>query len=146
MAVSMVFLALLLTLTPFLSSFMPTIPNMILAILYVIPIAACMAVYYLMSYLVPADIAQVDEIETGQSRAGIYTGFIGVPLNVFQAAAALLLGFMMDYSKTVFYGTTHALMWWGPVFAPSLIIAVVILLFINVDPDFKTLWARKTGA
>jgi GPH family glycoside/pentoside/hexuronide:cation symporter len=146
MAISMVFLALLLATTPFLSLLMPAIPNMIVAILFFIPVAACMAVYYLMSYLVPADIARVDEIETGQSRAGIYTGFIGVPINVFQAVSALLLGFIMDYSVAQYGSSVWGLMWWGPIYAPSLIVAAIILHYVNIDPDFKSLWAKKTGA
>ncbi|RDE14524.1 MAG: hypothetical protein C4K47_04095 [Candidatus Thorarchaeota archaeon] len=140
MTMSMIVLALLLPMTVILQSLTAIVPNVIVGVVYFIPLAACMAVYYLMSYIVPADIAQVDEIETGQSRSGIYTGFIGVPLNFFQAVSAVILGVMMDYSKP------WALIWWGPIFAPALIVAVIILRYIDIDPDFKTLWARKTGA
>ena len=115
-----------------------------------------MAIYYLMSYVVPADIAQVDEIETGEARAGIYTGFIGVPLNMFQAASSLLLGAFMDFSVVLTGGDLWGLMWWGPVFAgivssapfssakkgrpgvnrTFLLIAAALLHYVDIDPDF----------
>jgi len=144
--IAMVILALLLPLTPFLNLLTGVISNMMIAVIYFIPLAACMAIYYLMSYIVPADIAQVDEIETGQSRSGMYTGFIGVPLNFFQAVSALLLGWLMDYSVATYGSNVWALMWWGPVFAPFLIVSAIILRYTNIDPDFKALWAKKTGA
>jgi hypothetical protein len=31
------------------------------------------------------------------------------------------------------------LMWWGPVFAPFLLIAALILRQIDIDPDFENL-------
>lgn len=143
---AMAVLAVLLAMAPFLSLLTPMIPSMLVAVIYFIPLAACMAVYYLMSYVVPADIAQVDEIETGQSRSGIYTGFIGVPLNFFQAASALLLGWFMDYSVLNYGSNVWGLTWWGPIYAPFLVIAAIILRYVNIDPDFKALWAKKTGA
>lgn len=98
-----------------------------------------MAIYYLMSYVVPADIAQVDELVTGESRAGIYAGFIGVPLNMFQAASAVLLGAFMELSVIMTGSELWGLMWWGPVFAPFLLIAAFILRYIDIDPDFESL-------
>jgi len=143
MVMSMIVLGFLLPATAFLSGLIPTIPNVVVAILFFIPLAACMAVYYLMSYIVPADIAQADELETGQGRSGMYTGFIGVPLNLFQAGSALLLGWLMDYSVATTGGNVLGLMLWGPIFAPFLGIAAIILLYINIDPDFDALKAKK---
>ncbi len=104
-----------------------------------------MSIYYLMSYVVPADIAQVDEIVTGESRAGIYTGFIGVPLNMFQAASSILLGGLMHLSVTMTGTELAGLMWWGPVFAPFLLIAAFILRYVDIDPDFDTLKQEHGG-
>jgi GPH family glycoside/pentoside/hexuronide:cation symporter len=108
-----------------------------------VPIGAGMAIYYLMSYVVPADIAEVDELSTGESRAGIYTGFIGVPLNVFQAASSILLGWFMYMSVQLTGSELAGLMWWGPVFAPFLLIAAFILHYVDIDPDFDALRRRK---
>ena len=126
-------------LTPFLRNIGAVIGYTLAAILFFIPIGTGMAIYYLMSYVVPADIAQVDEIVTGESRSGIYTGFIGVPLNMFQAASSVLLGGVMQLS-VILTGTELAgLMWWGPVFAPFLLIAAFILRYTDIDPDFEAL-------
>jgi GPH family glycoside/pentoside/hexuronide:cation symporter len=109
------------------------------AVLFFVPIGAGMSIYYLMSYVVPADIAQVDEIVTGESRSGIYTGFIGVPLNMFQAASSVLLGALMQLSVVLTGGELWGFMWWGPVFAPFLLIAAFILRYVHIDPDFEAL-------
>ena len=115
------------------------------AVLFFVPIGAGMSIYYLMSYVVPADIAQVDEIMTGESRSGIYTGFIGVPLNVFQAASSVLLGGLMQLSVIMTGGELVGLMLWGPVFAPFLLVAAFILRYIDIDPDFEALKQEYGG-
>jgi GPH family glycoside/pentoside/hexuronide:cation symporter len=115
------------------------------AVLFFVPIGAGMSIYYLMSYVVPADIAQVDEIITGESRSGIYHGFIGVPLNMFQAASSVLLGGLMHLSVIMTGGELMGLMWWGPVFAPFLLVAAFILRYIDIDPDFEALKQEHSG-
>ncbi len=139
MMFSLVYLAILLPLTPLIPQLATFMSNVNAAILFFIPLAAGMAVYYIMSYIVPADIAEVDEIVTGHSRAGMYTGFIGVPLNLFQAAGSLLLGFLMDYSRNVMGGDVWGYLWWGPLFAPFLLVAAFILRYIDIDPDIQKL-------
>jgi GPH family glycoside/pentoside/hexuronide:cation symporter len=103
-----------------------------------------MAVYYLMSYIVPADIAHVDELESGKSRAGIYEGFKGVPLNIFQAVSVLMLGWFMDYSVVTTASTLLGYLWWGPLFAPFLLVAAYILRQTNIDPEFDVLKAQAS--
>ncbi len=132
-------LAIITPLTPVLQGLGGVIGYTLVAFLFFVPVGAGMAIYYLMSYVVPADIAQVDEIVTGQARAGIYTGFIGVPLNMFQAASSLLLGAFMNFSVTLTGGDLWGLMWWGPIFAPFLLIAAALLHYVDIDPDFDTL-------
>ncbi len=142
MMFSLVFLALILPFTVVLPSMTTYVSNVILAIIFFIPLAAGMAVYYIMSYIVPADIAEVDELQTGHSRAGMYTGFIGVPLNLFQAAGAVLLGFLMHYSQIATGGDIWGLIWWGPLFAPFLLGAAYLLKDIDIDPDIQALRAQ----
>ncbi len=132
-------LAIVIPLTPVLQSLGGIIGYTLVAFLFFVAIGAGMAIYYLMSYVVPADIAHVDELVTGESRAGIYTGFIGVPLNMFQAAASLLLGGLMYMSDIMTGNELWGLMWWGPFFAPFLIIAAFILRKVDIDPDFDEL-------
>ncbi|MHA2140318.1 MAG: MFS transporter [Candidatus Thorarchaeota archaeon] len=136
---SLILLALLMSLTPFLGSLIGPLSNVIVATLYFVPLAACMAVYYLMSYVVPADIVHVDELASGQSRAGIYEGFKGVPLNMFQAVSAVLLGWFMEYATVALGGEIVGFLWWGPIFAPFLLVSAWILRGTNIDPDFATL-------
>jgi GPH family glycoside/pentoside/hexuronide:cation symporter len=137
--IGLIILGLVIPLTPMLRGIGQIIGFVIVAILFFVPIGAGMAIYYLMSYVVPADIAEADELVTGESRAGIYTGFIGVPLNVFQAASALLLGWFMSFTEQLTGTELAGLMWWGPVFAPFLIIAALILWKTDIDPDFNAL-------
>ena len=137
--IGLVLLAVFTPLTPVLSNIGELIGYTLAATLFFIPIGAGMAIYYLMSYVVPADIAQVDEIVTGENRSGIYTGFIGVPLNMFQAASSVVLGGLMQLSVILTGTDLWGLMWWGPVFAPFLLIAAFILRYVDIDPDFEAL-------
>ncbi|MHA2020532.1 MAG: MFS transporter [Candidatus Thorarchaeota archaeon] len=139
----LVVLAIITPLTPFLRGLGAIVGYTPVAIMFFAPVGAGMAIYYLMSYVVPADIAQVDEMLTGESRAGIYTGFIGVPLNMFQAASAVLLGAFMELSVILTGNELWGLMWWGPVFAPFLIVAAFILRYIDIDPDFEKIGATQ---
>jgi len=137
--IGLLLLAVFTPITPILRNLGDIIGYTLAATLFFIPIGAGMAIYYLMSYVVPADIAQADELVTGESRSGIYTGFIGVPLNMFQAASSLLLGGVMQLSVILTGSELAGLMWWGPVFAPFLLIAAFILRYIDIDPDFEAL-------
>jgi GPH family glycoside/pentoside/hexuronide:cation symporter len=135
--IGLILLGLLTPLTPVLRGVGEVIGFITVAILFFVPLEAGIAIYYLMSYVVPSDIAQVDEILSGESRAGIFTGFIGVPFNVFQAASSLLLGWFMSFSEQLTGSELAGLMWWGPVFAPFLLIAAFILQYTNIDPNFN---------
>ncbi|OLS21819.1 MAG: hypothetical protein ThorAB25_26380 [Candidatus Thorarchaeota archaeon AB_25] len=137
--IGLVLLAVFTPLSAVLRNIGAAIGYTLAAVLFFVPIGAGMSIYYLMSYVVPADIAQVDEIITGESRSGIYTGFIGVPLNMFQAASSVLLGGLMQLSVIMTGGELSGLMWWGPVFAPFLLIAAFILRYVDIDPDFEAL-------
>jgi len=143
--IGLVVLAVFTPLTPILRNIGAVIGYTLAAILFFIPVGTGMAIYYLMSYVVPADIAQADEIITGESRSGIYTGFIGVPLNMFQAASSLLLGGVMQLSVILTGEALSGLMWWGPVFAPFLLIAAFILRYTDIDPDFEALKQQYSG-
>ncbi len=139
LALSMVILAIIMIDLPFLAQLSHYVNSGVIAVIIFVPMAACMAVYYLLSYIVPADIAHVDEIKTGKSRAGIYEGFKGVPFNLSQALSALLLGAIMDYSLFATGSNVFGLTWWAPIFAPFLLVGALVLNYINIDPDFETL-------
>ncbi|MFW9848279.1 MAG: MFS transporter [Candidatus Thorarchaeota archaeon] len=136
---SMVILAIMLIDLPFLAQLSHYVSPIAIGIVIFIPMAACMAVYYLLSYIVTADIAHVDELKTGQNRAGIYEGFKGVPFNFSQALSALLLGIIMDYSFHATGSNVFGLTWWAPIFAPFLLLGALLLNYIDIDPDFESL-------
>jgi len=125
------------------------IPKFGQVILFVVPLASCIAAMFMMRYVGTADIARVDELMTGESRAGMYEGFLGVPLNVFQAIGSTFLGWLLlilEVTPGVAY-PNYGLFWWGPIFAPFLVISAIILHFVNLDPDFEALEKqRKMGA
>jgi GPH family glycoside/pentoside/hexuronide:cation symporter len=136
---SYIALAVLMALTPVVGMLVTMFSNVIVATIYFIPLAACMAVHFIMSYVVPADIAHVDELKSGESRAGIYEGFKGVPLNIFQAITSVTLGWFMAFTKDLTGSDYLGFSWFGPLFAPFLIIAVLILRKTDIDPDFDAL-------
>jgi GPH family glycoside/pentoside/hexuronide:cation symporter len=140
-----VLLLLFLPLTPVLEGVGALIGHTLAATIFFIPIGAGMSVYYLMSYVVPADIAQIDEIARGESRAGMYAGFIGVPLNIFQAMSSALLGALMELSVLSSGNELLGFMWWGPVFAPFLLAAAFVLRNTDIDPDFEALRQKYGG-
>jgi len=83
---------------------------------------------YLFPYAIIADIAHKDELETKESRAGMYTGFNSIPLNIFQAMALLLVGFL---NNELF---TQRLYLLGPISAIFIVASVFIILIGNFDP------------
>jgi GPH family glycoside/pentoside/hexuronide:cation symporter len=137
--IGILLLTLSIPLTPILRILGSVIGYTLAATLFFIPVGAGMSIYYLMSYVVPADIAQIDEIVTRENRSGIYAGFIGVPLNIFQAVSSIVLGGLMELSVILSGNELLGFMWWGPVYAPFLILAALILRHTNIDPDFDSL-------
>ena len=138
-AFSMIALGLLLFSIPVVVQSMTLFSPTILGTAFFILLAAFMSVYYLMSYIVPADIAHADQIITGVSRAGIYEGFKGVPYNFSQALSALFLGVILDYSKTATGNEVFGLIWWAPLYAPFLFLGALVLRYIDIDPNFEGL-------
>jgi GPH family glycoside/pentoside/hexuronide:cation symporter len=143
--VGIALLTVALPLTPFLRGLGALMGYTLAATLFFIPVGAGMSVYYLLSYVVPADIAQVDEIVTGESRAGVYAGFIGVPLNMFQAVSTTLLGAIVELSVILSGTELLGFMWWGPVYALFLLAAAYVLRSTDIDPDFDALRKEHGG-
>jgi GPH family glycoside/pentoside/hexuronide:cation symporter len=103
-----------------------------------------LAGYFLMPYIIYADFAQVDQIKTGEGRAGVYTGFSSIPLNIFQFFSTLLLGFLLSLPNIPnpnFPGKSFSigLLWWGPISMLFLLLGLLVLRKTNIDPDFAAL-------
>ncbi|NHJ40440.1 MAG: MFS transporter [Asgard group archaeon] len=86
---------------------------------------------YLFPYAIVADIAHKDEIETKESRAGMYTGFNSIPLNIFQALAFLLVGYLTPEN------IIERLYLLGPLTAVFLLASIPIMILGNFDPFMK---------
>jgi len=80
-------------------------------------------------YAIIADIADKDERETNESRAGMYTGFNSIPLNIFQAISIF---FLVGYFGNEAF--QERLFWMGPVTAIFILAAIPIIMLGNFDP------------
>lgn len=89
--------------------------------------------YWLFPYVIIAHIAEVDEIITGESRAGMYTGFNSIPLNIFQATAYIITGYITGLPNMLGYYL------WGPVCGIFILIGMLVFIFVDTDPDFEKL-------
>ncbi len=138
---SMIVGVLSLPLVPFVTS--NTIAFIVIAL-----IAASVSGYYLFPYIIEADFAHVDEIITGEGRAGIYTGFPSIPLNICQAISALLWGVMFSLPEIVSVPSAPTefvslgFLYWGPVAALFILLSVLMLFKVDLDPDFDAIKAQ----
>jgi Na+/melibiose symporter-like transporter len=102
-------------------------------------IATGISGYFLLPYIAYADFANIDQIKTGEGRAGVYTGFSSIPLNIFQFFSTLLLGFLLDLPNAPGQSFSVGLLWWGPVSSLFVILGLLVLSRTNIDPDFAAL-------
>ena len=115
--------------------------NIIFGIVFVILVAASLAGWYLFPYIIYADIAEDDEKKTGKLKAGIYTGFPAIILNIFQALSLLFTGWITslpDVSNTPGNTFSLGLVLWGPICAVILIISLLYAKkFIHLDFEWE---------
>ncbi|MHA1146287.1 MAG: hypothetical protein ACTSRW_16245, partial [Candidatus Helarchaeota archaeon] len=119
----------------------------IVGIIFVCFMAVGLAGWYIFPYLVMADIAHKDELETGEPRAAMYYGFSGLPLNVFQAVSHLLGIFIFEVSilNPPIFGITRAgglpvsygYIWWGVISSIFIIASYFIFRHVQIDFDFS---------
>jgi Na+/melibiose symporter-like transporter len=112
---------------------------------------AGVAGYYLFPYIIYADFAQKDEIMTGEGRAGFYTSFPSIPINGMQAFSAFLWGIIFALPEVVPVPrnmselVTQGYLYWGPITALFLFLAVLVLFKVDIDPDFEALKAQHSS-
>jgi Na+/melibiose symporter-like transporter len=94
-----------------------------LGIIFILGIALVLGGWYLLPYIIYADVADDDDKGTGEMRAGIYAGFPSIILNIFQAFGVLLLGLIT--SLPALEGTTYSFGYiiWGPVVSGILLVS-----------------------
>ncbi len=126
-----------LFLTPVIGLYEPPVPKEFLGYLFIALGAAGISGFQLFPYAIMADIIHEDEVKTGENRAGLYTGFDSIPLNIFQTLAYIISGYIMSLPEIPGKGYTAGLIWWGPVGGLFVILGTLLLTKVDVDPFFK---------
>ncbi len=84
--------------------------------------------YWLFNYVILANIIDADTRVRGESRAGSYTGFDSIILNIFQAIGYALTGYIF-----YIYGEIKGYLYWAPYAA--LLVLMGLIIFLKVDPE-----------
>ncbi len=127
-----VFLSAIIFLPTTLIGAIPMDSYLIFGIIFILGIATCLGGWFLFPNIMYADIAEDDEKETGELRAGIYMGFPSITLNIFQSIGLFLLGIILDLPKDLGF------LIWGPICSIILIIAYLYTKrFIKIDFEWE---------
>ncbi|MHA1670871.1 MAG: MFS transporter [Promethearchaeota archaeon] len=116
------------------------ISPLLLGIIFIIGIGAILGGWYLFPYIIYADIAEDDEKSTGDLKAGIYTGFPSIILNIFQAIGVFLLGVITSLPAITIGSNTFSIGYvlWGPLCSLILIVSYFYTKkFVKLDFDWE---------
>jgi Na+/melibiose symporter-like transporter len=106
-------------------------------ILFILGLAASLGGWNLLPSIIYADIAEDDQKKTGDLKAGIYTGFPSIILNIFQAVGLILTGIILDLPD-IGLGYSIGYLLWGPVSSVVLICTYLFTRkFINLDFEWE---------
>ncbi|MFX1457212.1 MAG: MFS transporter [Promethearchaeota archaeon] len=109
----------------------------IYGILFIIGLAASLGGWNLLPSIIYADIAEDDQKTTGELKAGIYTGFPSIILNIFQAIGLILTGLILELPN-INLGYSIGYILWGPISSIVLICALLYTWkFIKIDFDWE---------
>jgi len=114
-----------------------------LGIIFIVGIGAILGGWFLFPYIGYADVAEDDEKSTGELKAGIYTGFPSIILNIFQAIGAFFIGVILSLpsiSPTGVFSYSIGLILFGPIVSVILLIAYLYTRkYVILDFD----WEKK---
>jgi len=132
-----VFLTAIVFLPFTLFGLLPMESTFIFGIIFILGITGCMGGWFLFPSIMYADIAEDDEKSTGELKAGIYTGFPSIVLNLFQALGLFIMGMIVKLPDIV-VGTgepfSRGLLVFGPICSLILICAYFFARkFIKID-------------
>ncbi len=128
-----VFLVAIVFLPFTLFGLLPMGSTFIFGIIFILGITGCMGGWFLFPSIMYADIAEDDEKSTGELKAGIYTGFPSIVLNLFQALGLFIMGLILALPSL---GLTYSIgnVLWGPICSVILIGAYFFAKkFIKLD-------------
>lgn len=116
--------------------------NIIFGIIFILIIATALSGWSLFPYIYYADLAENNEKRTGNLKAGIYSGFNSIVLNIFQAFGPLIIGTITSLPNITVGSLTYSLGYilWGP------ICSVILLCTYFYTKKFVTLdfeWEKE---
>jgi len=116
------------------------IPNLILGVFFITGVGLVLGGWFLFPYIIYADIAEDDEKSTGELKAGIYTGFPSITLNIFQAIGVFLLGLLLGLPDVTVGTSTFSigLVIWGPICSLILLVSYFYTRkFVELDFEWE---------
>ena len=141
----------------------PVIPDNVETWVFGMLLGFGLSTTYILPNAVIGDLADEDERKTGESRAGMYTGFNSIPLNIFQAAAFFLIPVIHfpndigirstlvnemintidDFPARFAFRSGLGLDWLGPIVAIFFLLSLPVIYFGNFDPFMDSI--KKTA-
>ena len=106
----------------------PWIPTEIQGYIFGLGLGIGLSAGTLFPYAIIADLADDDERKSGQNRAGLYTGFKSIPVNIAQALGFVFAGLLSD---------SLSLRMLGPIGAAIIFVSSLVLVWGDYDPFFK---------
>ena len=115
--------------------------NFIITIIWVLAIAAFMGGWYLFPYIWYADLAEDAEVISGEGRkSGLYAGFPSILLNIFQAIALFITGFLLSLPNVPGKDYSWGYVLWG-IWCSGVIVVVYFIAKKLITLDFE--WENK---
>jgi GPH family glycoside/pentoside/hexuronide:cation symporter len=132
-----IFLAAIIFLPTTLLGAIPMDSYLIFGIFFILGLALSLGGWALLPSIIYADIAEDDQQTTGELKAGIYTGFPSIALNIFQALGLFIMGIILALpERGLDYSLGYIL--WGPVCSYILLIAFLFTKwFIKLDFEWE---------
>ncbi len=115
--------------------------SFIITIIWVLAIAAFMGGWYLFPYIWLSDLAEDADVRSGEGRkSGLYAGFPSILLNIFQAIALFITGFLLSLPNVPGKDYSWGYVLWG-VWCSGVIVVVYIIAKKLITLDFE--WENK---
>ena len=105
----------------------PLIPSelirLIIGTVFLICIVSILSGWSLYPYIIYADLAEDGQKRTGELKAGIYTGFPSIILNLIQSLGIMFLGYLLSLPDILSLGYSIGYILWGPLCSFTLLLA-----------------------
>lgn len=112
--------------------------NLIYGVLFMLGIAALLGGWFLFPYIMYADLAEDDEMKTKEMKAGIYTGFPSIILNILQAFGTMFLGLILELPSLTGYPFSVGYVIWGPICSGILILTFIYTKkYVTLDYEWE---------